>query len=172
MGDQSQMDDNIHRLHPDADAGLSQILMIPAAVFTVKVGTPANITFNAKTGSLQIDGPKLIKQLQAASQVEIEKALRPIFNEALISSYAALQAKHGIGPGDDRPEVQFLRHARNASGHGNVFNLLAGEPRKPAVWRGIEITSELNGAPFLYQFLKAGDVLRLIDDVFQLVDPQ
>ena len=119
-----------------------------------------------------IDGSRLMKQLENASLSEIEQTLRPTFNEALISSYAALQTNFGIGPSDDRPEVQFIRHARNASAHGNVFNLTKGEPRKPAIWRGIEITKELNGTTFLYKFLKAGDVLKLIDDVFQLVDPQ
>ena len=162
----------VHRLHPDADAGLSQFLMVIAAVSAIKVGQPAMLQFKGMGSPLLIDGPKLIRQLRQATMTQIERALRPLYNEVLISAYAALQSKHGVKAGDDRYEVEFLRHVRNASAHGNVFTLRGKEPRKPAVWRKKDITQQLNGTVLLYRFLKPGDVLQLIDEVFQLIDPQ
>ncbi len=162
----------VHRLHPDADAGLSQLLMVIAAVSAIKVGQSAVLQMGAAGGPLLIDGPKLLRQLRLATMPQIERALRPLYNEVLISAYAALQSKHGIIARDDRPEVEFLRHARNASAHGNVFTLRRGEPVKPATWREKEITQQLSGQVLLYRFLKPGDVLQLVDDVFQVVDPQ
>lgn len=162
----------VHRLHPDANAGLSQILMVIAAVSAIKVGKPAILQFKGVGSPILIDGPKLIQQLRHATMTQIERALRSLYNELLISAYAALQHKHGVKAGDNRPEVEFLRHARNASAHGNIFTLKSKEPIKPAVWREMEITQNLIGKVLIYRFLKAGDLSQLIDDVFQLVDPQ
>ncbi|PZC49151.1 MAG: hypothetical protein C1O27_000520 [Chloroflexi bacterium] len=89
----------------------------------------------------------------------------------MISAYQAIKDKHSIKACDDRPAVEFLRHVRNASAHGNVFYLKGKEPRKQAGWRGKEIIKPLDGTTLLYSFLKPGDVLQLVDDVFQLVDP-
>lgn len=38
---------------------------------------------------------------------------------------------------------EFLRHCRNAAAHGGRFTLRHGEPRRPAVWRELEITRDL-----------------------------
>jgi hypothetical protein len=73
---------NVHRLHPDADAGLSQFLMVVAAVAAVKAGKPALVDVGATSGSLLIDGPRLISQMRKASIGQIERALRPLYNES------------------------------------------------------------------------------------------
>ena len=97
----------VHRLHPDADAGLSQFLMVVAAVSAIKAGQPAMLQFKGVGGPLLIDGPKLIQQLRQATMTRIERALRPLYNEVLMSAYAALRRRHGVKAGDTGPRSSF-----------------------------------------------------------------
>jgi hypothetical protein len=62
------------------------------------------------------------------------------------------------------PEIEFLRHLRNAASHGGKFKLEKDEPRKPANWRKIEITKALQGKELL-GFISPGDVILLIQDI-------
>ena len=67
---------------------------------------------------------------------------------------------------DRTPALELLRHLRNASGHGNAFNLLNGEPRLTAEYRGFSISSADHGrADVLFTFIGAGDVLNLLSNV-------
>lgn len=43
------------------------------------------------------------------------------------------------------PLWQFLRHCRNAGGHGGRFNFWGDEPRHRAAWGTLEITAALHG---------------------------
>lgn len=62
------------------------------------------------------------------------------------------------------PELQFLRHLRNACAHGNRFHLVAGEPRYPASFKELRILPEHDGAgPVLFDFVMPGDVLDLFE---------
>jgi hypothetical protein len=64
------------------------------------------------------------------------------------------------------PEFEFLRHLRNAFGHGNRFTFKNGEPRRSAAFHGLVIDSSLNGQTnVLNQFLGAGDIMNLLDHV-------
>jgi hypothetical protein len=68
------------------------------------------------------------------------------------------------------PTWEFLRHCRNAASHNGRFNLLHGEPRRPAEWRGLVITSSLRGislfsSPAKDSFLGPGDPLLLLHDI-------
>jgi hypothetical protein len=67
---------------------------------------------------------------------------------------------------------EFLRHCRNAAAHGGSFNFVGGEPRRPAVWSGITLTSSLNGTPLFKNdtvvgTLSPGDPIRLLWDLEQ-----
>ena len=65
---------------------------------------------------------------------------------------------------DGSPGLEFLRHVRNAAAHGNRFNLMRGEPKRPAHFRDFEITGEdLNGKTLLFDFMLPGDVFDLFD---------
>jgi hypothetical protein len=64
---------------------------------------------------------------------------------------------------DKSPELEFVRHVRNGIAHGNRFNFLHGEPRRPARFRDSEITPALEGTPVLFEFLSTGDVFDLLD---------
>lgn len=68
---------------------------------------------------------------------------------------------------DKTPELELVRHLRNAASHGNTFTLRGTEPRRPAHSRGdFAIASGLNGTEdVLFDFIGAGDVLDLLSDV-------
>ena len=170
---------NIEKLHPDADAGISRFTAIFAAAGLArltKLGSQLStrhsqvpMIFKGHTGPLEIDGLPLLRQLEVATDSDVELALRPLFGAALSTGYEALKAKAGLTTGDDRPIVQFFRHVRNGISHDNVFYIRGGEPRKPAKWRGMEVTKSLNGTVVLYKFLRPADVLRLINDAYSEV---
>lgn len=73
---------------------------------------------------------------------------------------------------DQSPIWEFLRHCRNAAGHGGRFNLLHGEPRRTAAWRTLAVTTSLQGSPLFNGYagkglLSPGDPLRLLWDIEQ-----
>ncbi len=73
---------------------------------------------------------------------------------------------------DNAEDTEFLRHIRNACSHGNRFNFRAGEPRRPARLKTLEITQNLQGTgPVLFDFLSPGDVSVMLDSVTRRLDP-
>lgn len=67
---------------------------------------------------------------------------------------------------DTTPELEFVRHLRNAAGHGNTFNLINGAPRRPAVFSSFTVTGQLHGMEnVLFDFIGPGDVLDLLSNV-------
>jgi hypothetical protein len=74
---------------------------------------------------------------------------------------------HGVDP-----LWEFLRHCRNAAAHGGAFRLVAGEPKRPAVWGQIEITRKVQNMPLFRDasgggLLSPGDPIRLLWDLEQ-----
>lgn len=72
---------------------------------------------------------------------------------------------------DNGPLPEFLRHCRNAAGHGSRFNFLGEEPRRRAEWAGLVIERSLQGTPLFQErgrgFLMMGDPIRLLWDIEQ-----
>ncbi len=66
---------------------------------------------------------------------------------------------------DKAPLLEFFRHVRNGISHGNAFNLSNQEPRRLAEFRKFRITRLLNGQCVLFEYMKPGDVMYLLDDV-------
>jgi len=66
---------------------------------------------------------------------------------------------------DKAPVLEFFRHIRNGISHGNTFNLKAAEPRRLARFRSFEITKSCNGQCVLFEYIKIGDVMDLLDKV-------
>jgi hypothetical protein len=66
---------------------------------------------------------------------------------------------------DKTSELELFRHLRNGISHGNTFNLLNGEPRRPARFKGFEITPALHGQNVLFEFMSTGDLFDLFDHV-------
>lgn len=70
------------------------------------------------------------------------------------------------------PLWEFLRHCRNAAAHGGTFNLIYGEPKRPATWGPFQITSSMQGMSLfkgvdLNGLLSPGDPIRLLWDIEQ-----
>jgi hypothetical protein len=63
------------------------------------------------------------------------------------------------------PELEFLRHLRNAISHGNRFHFRHGEPTRPASFRGFTITKQLEGKRPFWEYMAPGDALDLLDEV-------
>ena len=73
---------------------------------------------------------------------------------------------------DKEADMEFLRHIRNACGHGNRFTFRGGEPTRPAKLKELEITKKLDGTgPVLFDFITPGDVFVLLDSVTRRLDP-
>ena len=174
-----QNESSIEKLHPDANAGISRFLAVFAAVGLTRIAKlgselstrhpRVDLIFQGHTGPLTIDALPLTCQLEAAKDVDVELALRPLFGAALTTAYGALKSKAGLTAKDDRPIVQFFRHVRNGISHNNMFDIRGDGPMRPAKWRGMEVTKSLNGTVVLYKFLRPADVLRLINDAYSEV---
>jgi hypothetical protein len=85
----------------------------------------------------------------------------------LVVTFEATHEEHS----DNGELWEFFRHCRNAAGHGGRFDLLHGEPRRPAKWQTKEITPDLHGKPLFRNdlnqpgFLEIGDPIGLLWDV-------
>jgi len=73
---------------------------------------------------------------------------------------------------NQEPLWEFLRHCRNAAAHGGNFNLINGEPRREAEWRGLRIEVNLHSTSLFKHessngFLLPGDPIALLWDIEQ-----
>jgi len=73
----------------------------------------------------------------------------------------------GVEYFDRSPELEFLRHTRNAVAHGNRFNITS-PLKRPAFFRSYSISETLHGRQLLKDregdgYLYAGDALALLD---------
>ncbi len=128
-----------------------------------RVATPDQIDghqFDFRHFLRQVREPELAAEFE---RVWLAGALVQVGNEVAQNGYF-----------DHAPEIELVRHLRNGVAHGNRFDIRYPEELKkwPAhnhhAWvRGaaIEITPELNGTPVLFNFISAGDVLRLLTGV-------
>ena len=73
---------------------------------------------------------------------------------------------------DHSPEFEFFRHVRNASSHQNLFTFSAGEPSRPASWRGAVLdhtkrgaANPLQGTHCLGPVLGPADLIDLLKDI-------
>lgn len=94
--------------------------------------------------------------------------LRRSMASAIISVHDEIKRR---SLGDDREDMEFLRHVRNACGHGNCFTFNNKEPRKPARLHSLEITPSLAGRAVLFDFITIGDVVVMLDSITRRLDP-
>jgi hypothetical protein len=88
---------------------------------------------------------------------------------AIVSLHASIQSEGGF---DHGPDLEFLRHLRNAVAHGNRFELRNGEPRRDAYSENysippqrFEVTKHAHERPALFEFLGPGDVCDLLNSI-------
>lgn len=103
---------------------------------------------------------------------------RSVMGGVLITLGDALAAE---GYFDHGPDLELVRHLRNGIAHGNRFNLLNGEPRRPAHFTGpgprsyldgkrtpegqhtyFEVTPSQQGTTVLFDFMGPADILDLL----------
>lgn len=92
-----------------------------------------------------------------------------------IAGFDTLQEDPRFKAIESQPVIQFFRHIRNGCAHGNKFffktytnkrtNKNIQEPVKPAQFRGLTINRKLMGKKVFFDFLSAGDIPYLIEDV-------
>jgi hypothetical protein len=66
---------------------------------------------------------------------------------------------------DKTPELEFMRHLRNALSHGNKFHFLGGEPHRPASFQGYSLDASMHGQPVFFDYILPGDVLELMEHI-------
>lgn len=71
-----------------------------------------------------------------------------------------------------QPEIEFLRHLRNAGSHGNTFTFFPHEPSKKASWNDLNIEHTLKGnqnplfgKQCFGNFIDCGDLILLLKDI-------
>ena len=70
---------------------------------------------------------------------------------------------------DKGPLLEFLRHCRNAWSHGGRFNLLHGEPVRPAIWGPFQIEPGHRGT-LLFKTTSENGLLSIGDPILLLSD--
>lgn len=95
--------------------------------------------------------------------------LRRAMTSAIISVHDEIKRR---GLEDNEEDMEFLRHIRNACGHGNRFTFKGDEPKRSAKLKKLEITKSLDcTVPVLFDFLTPGDTVLLLDTVTRRLDP-
>lgn len=106
----------------------------------------------------------------------------PLYTQTLVNAYRifTIAVKDIIWNEPDfssfhnNPEMQFLRHIRNASAHSNQFYWGKENQRKdtiskfPIIWNGKEIREDLEKTSLYMDFFKPGDLFMLLSDISRL----
>ena len=125
---------------------------------------------------------KIDKSILSLIERECFNKATPLYSQTLINFYRifTIAIKDIVWEEQDfsnlleKPELQFLRHIRNASAHGNKFYWGKGSQRAdtinsfPITWRGKEINESLEGVELYMNFLKPGDLFLLLTDISEL----
>jgi hypothetical protein len=118
--------------------------------------------------TIQIDAEVLMRELAQNTSPLVSSLKQTAVGSLLIHAYAVTEPFR-----NKNPLWEFLRHCRNAAAHGGRFNLLNGEPHRPAVWGRFTITPAMQGTPLVATaeqspgLLAPGDPLRLLWDIEQ-----
>jgi len=122
---------------------------------------------------------KVDKSILTAIQAEGFDQVTPLFTDTLIGLYRIItvavmdiiRGEQEFQPLLQRADLQFLRHIRNASAHGNKFYFGIGTERErtlkklPVVWRGKVIDEKLEGARLYMDYMAPGDLFLLLADI-------
>jgi hypothetical protein len=180
-------------LHPDTSIYIFACVEISRSLtsqfFLYMLGNPEiNAVMEREFGGSNRETAKLSMPCNCMPGKSIDLQVSQLMNNAKMtdSSYNLEFSRRGMASAvisvhdeirrraleDKEPDMEFLRHVRNACGHGNRFSLRGGEPRKPAVLRELEIKAESNGfGPVLFDFITLGDAVLLLDTVTRRLDP-
>lgn len=138
-----------------------------------KTTTPIFLPLLARTSfggpSIRIESDDLADEVSQSPFVGFLEASSPtvLAGQLLTSAHEVVK---GLSP-PGSPELQFLRHCRNASAHGWRFHLKPGEPKQPASWRSFKVDPSWHDRPLTANVvngvLEPGDPLLLLWDIEQ-----
>ena len=132
---------------------------------TAKISLPCN-TMPGK--SIEIPLGDLMTNAKMTEDLYNLEFLRRGVASAVISVHDEIKCR---SLADQEPDLEFLRHVRNACGHGNRFSFRGDEPRRLAKFQGLEITKSLEGLhPVLFDFITIGDAVFLLDTITRRLD--
>jgi len=180
-------------IHPDSSIYIFACVEISRSLtgqlFLYMLGNPEiNAVMEREFGGSNRETAKLSMPCNCMPGKSIELQMTQLMNNAKMTdgSYNLEFLRRGIASAiisvhdeikrraleDTAPDMEFLRHVRNACGHGNRFTFRNNEPRRPAMLRGLEIKQESDGfGPVLFDFITVGDAVLLLDSVTRRLDP-
>lgn len=137
-------------------------------VYAEQFGQPADspVVVERKDGTRHSTTP-IFEVLRRASTLRGEVMRNDLM------AVAALQGATRIGDMIDQasardsssPLLEFARHLRNASAHGDRWHFQHGEPRHPAALRGRTLDASLHGSKVMFEWLAPGDYLDFLNDI-------
>lgn len=107
-----------------------------------------------------------------------DERLRSVANNACclvaVFAFESLKESDKYESIKDKTEVDFLRHLRNASAHGNSFNFIdsrSGKLVDPGLveWKGKIIKKELQNKTAFPDFFAQGDFAYLFEDISKIL---
>jgi hypothetical protein len=110
---------------------------------------------------------------QAVDEIKADQELRLLFGEAVTIGMVSLVGdaiqRAGLYRAFPSPEMEFLRHVRNAMSHGSTFFFSThkngiNEPVNPASFGGLRLHHNLHGTS-LWDLVWSGDVYELLDHI-------
>ena len=139
-------------------------LRLPA-VQAVLQGQPSSFSILSSFSGvgIQFDGGEMTRVMQAPDAPELRIAVGQVsrvFVAAIWDLFATQETYPSIA---NEPEIQFLRHVRNACAHDGRFNFT--ELKHAARWRDKQITMAAVGTIALPGFLADGDLVLLMLDI-------
>lgn len=147
------------------------LMTVPEAVQALErampEGYPALFVFSSRLSSKydKTLGIKLpVKQFSSTNDAQekwMDEVATLIASGFLGSAYELLEDHRD----PNIPLWEFFRHTRNAAFHGNRFHFLGDEPKRPASWRGLEITRNLQDTPLFFDFIHFADVFYMLADL-------
>jgi hypothetical protein len=110
---------------------------------------------------------------QAVDAVKAHQELRTSFGEAITIGMVSLVGdavqRAGLYRIFPSPEMEFLRHVRNAMSHGNMFYFKSrrngiNEPVRPASFGSLRLHHNLKGTS-IWDLVWSGDIYELLDHI-------
>ncbi len=184
------MDDNLLNYHKSFKDLLAIFRNIISSLTWLKISIPnAIIAFQKEKYIITLDcsviadkSIKIDKSILNLVKQEGFNKTTPLFSKSLINFFRVftIAVKDVIWEEADfkrllnKPELQFLRHLRNACAHNNKFYWGNGRLREktlksfPTIWRGKKINKEIEGKSLFFEFLTPGDLFILLADISAL----
>lgn len=145
-----------------------------------KPSRPERIEFNSDfdiiTNNVQIQPPSEPLRTIDNAGFMVHQPVCQAIGMAYEVNKGLIESKHGTVPSKWPVELQFFRHARNASFHGNKFNIWPYkgksqiDPSNPPSWKNYIIPNDsINGRTFAIDFFSYTMVLPFLAEMGEMI---